>query len=226
MKLLEKRKQIKNLFALLPSELGLKAIGLSLMMLFVSFSVNAVQEQDKLSDTERQNQATEQLPNLNLKTILLDKSTREKIDRQRADYLNPKVEQQPEEIKPVLEEPKKSQLAKKPRKKPIYLPKELSVSAIIKKPDGSSLVRINGKYNQTKSKHIKLNDRDSGPQGAVFKVLNKEKRVPVGQTLLPRKMSTVANYKIEQQKKQEALPKTKDKATGNTLKDVQIITAE
>lgn len=163
------------------------------------------------------------LPALNLKTILLDKPTREKIDKQRAAYLNPQLESEQEIIQPP---PKKTGMDGKPKKKGIYLPYQLSVTAVVKKPDGSALVRIDNKYNLTKSKHIYIDQTQTGPEGVLFSVAGKEKLVPVGQTLYPRSMKTTDNYVIEQQKKKEALPKTKDKATENRLKEVQILTAE
>lgn len=159
---------------------------------------------------------------LNLKTVLLDKPTREKIDRQRALYLNPEVEKPPEVITP----PPQGKGNSTPKKKSIYLPYKLTVSAVVKKPDGSALVRINDKYNQTRSNHILIDEPQSGPKGVVLQVIDQETRVPVGQTLLPRKMKTVDNYKIAQQEKKKALPQTKDKATENRLKEVQIITGD
>lgn len=166
----------------------------------------------------------ESLPPLNLKTVLLNKPTREKIDEQRAAYLNPKPEKIEEIIEPIAE--KKTAEKTVPKKKPIVLPYKLSVSAVIKKPDGSALVRINDQYNKTKSKYISIDEQHTGPNGAVLKVLKNTQTVPVGQTLFPRNMKMVDNYKIEQQEKQKALPKTKDKVTEDTLKQVQIITGE
>ena len=189
---------------------------------------NGQQEIKASSKTDSKSNANgveESLPPLNLKTILLNKPTREKIDQQRAEYLNPKPEKPEEVIEPPV---KKTEVAKntKPKKKPIVLPQKLSVSAVIKKPDGSALIRINNQYNQTKSKYISIDEQQSGPNGAVLKVLKKTQTVPVGQTLYPRNMKMVENYKVEQQEKKKALPQTKDKVTEDTLKQVQIITGE
>lgn len=178
--------------------------------------------QKKVDSKKDAKKNDESLPPLNLKTVLLNKPTREKIDAQRADYLNPKPEKQKEAIEPI----KKKTGDKKAKKKPIVLPYKLSVTAVIKKPDGSALVRINDQYNQTKSKYISIDESRTGPNGAVLKILRKTQTVPVGQTLFPRQMKMVENYKIEQQEKKKALPKTKDKVTEDTLKQVQIITGE
>ena len=217
---------------------GITAVGLSFMVVFSAPCFSAeptempITKQAKVLSTDTSmKQATQETPKktentlapLNLKTVLLDKPTREKIDRQRAAYLNPELEKEQAIIPPP---PPSGKGTGKPKKKSIYLPYKLTVSAVVKKPDGTALVRINDKYNVTRSKHISIDEPHTGPQGAMFHVIDKDKLVPVGQTLLPRKMKTVDNYKIAQQEKKKALPKTKDKATENRLKEVQIITGD
>lgn len=217
---------------------AITVVSLSLMMVFSapSFSDEPTEmrmtQQPKVESSEEAMKQTSQesvkktensLAPLNLKTVLLDKPTREKIDRQRAAYLNPELEKE-QVVIPPSPSPRKG--VGKPKKQPIYLPYKLTVSAVVKKPDGTALVRINDKFNKTRSKHITIDELHTGPQGAMFHVIDKDKVVPVGQTLLPRKMQTVDNYKIAQQEKKNTLPKTKDKATENRLKDVQIITGD
>lgn len=166
---------------------------------------------------------------LNLQTILLDKPTREKIDRQRAAYINPPVAEEVEKIPPPPPPGKGVGTGTgKPKKKPIYLPRKLSVSAVVMKPDGSSLVRINGKYNQTSSKYIIINEEHTSPKGAALQVIDKEQIVPVGSTLLPRKSKVMPTYQMVQEEKarakRRAVPKTKETVAKDTLEQVKILT--
>ncbi|MBO1927165.1 hypothetical protein J3998_06205 [Thiomicrorhabdus sp. 6S2-11] len=166
---------------------------------------------------------------LNLQTILLDKPTREKIDRQRAAYINPPVTKEIEKIPPPPP-PGKGTGSKnyKPKKKPIYLPGKLAVSAVVMKPNGDSLVRINGKYNNTSSKHITINKEHTSPKGVALEVIDKEQIVPVGSTLMPRKSKVIPTYQMVQQEKarakRRAVPKTKETVAKDTLEQVQILT--
>ncbi|BBP46604.1 hypothetical protein THMIRHAS_19770 [Thiosulfatimonas sediminis] len=168
---------------------------------------------------------------LNLQTILLDKPTREKIDRQRAAYINPPIVQEVEKIPPPPPPVTGTGVANKnvkPKKKPIYLPYKLAVSAVVIKPDGSSLVRVNGKYNQTNSKHITINSSHTSSKGVAFEVIDKEQIVPVGSTLLPRQSKVLPTYQMVQNEKikakQKALPKTKETVAQDTLEQVKILT--
>lgn len=162
-----------------------------------------------------------ELPPLNLKTILLNKSTREKIDQQRMSYLNP---QEIEEIEvPEVVEPVKKPV--KPKKKPIVLPAKLSVRGVVKKSDGSYMVLINDKFNTTQSKYVMIDYSLTNSKGVMFSVLGKQKFVPVGSTLIPRTMAIKPNYEVVREQNRKQL-QTKDKATETTLKDVLKITGE
>lgn len=164
---------------------------------------------------------------LNLQTILLDKPTREKIDRQRAAYINPLAAQEVEKVPPPPP-PGKGTGTGKPKKKRIYLPYKLAVSALVIKPNGDSLARINGKYNKTFSRHITINQPHTSEKGVAFDILGKEQVVPVGSTLLPRKSKVVPTYQLIQKEqaraKRKALPKTKETVAKDTLEQVKILT--
>ncbi|MBO1923719.1 hypothetical protein [Thiomicrorhabdus sp. 6S3-12] len=164
---------------------------------------------------------------LNLQTILLDKPTREKIDRQRAAYINPPEAQDVEKIPPPPP-PGKGTGTGKAKKKRIYLPYKLAVSALVIKPNGDSLARVNGKYNRTYSKHISINKEHTTEKGVAFDILGKEQVVPVGSTLLPRKPKVIPTYQLVQKEKAKgkALPKTKERVAKDTLEQVKILTSQ
>lgn len=167
---------------------------------------------------------------LNLQTILLDKPTREKIDRQRAAYINPPEPKEVEKVPPPPPPSKASSVKSyKPKKKQIYLPRKLSVSAVVIKPDGSSLVRINGKYNQTSSKHIRIVPEHTSEKGVALEVIRTEQIIPVGSTLLPRQSKVMPTYQMVQDEearaKRRAIPRTKETIAKDTLEQVKIITS-
>ncbi|MBN2647739.1 MAG: hypothetical protein JXR44_08135 [Thiotrichales bacterium] len=169
---------------------------------------------------------------LNLQTILLDKPTREKIDRQRAEYINPPITQAVEKVVPPpvptktgtgtgTAGPARSVAPK------IILPGQLRVEAIVVKPNGEILTRINGRYNQTTSPHITINREHSSAAGLALEVLGKEQTVPVGNTLLPKMMQVLPTYQYQQkqqvQAKQRALPITQERVAQETLEQVKIL---
>ncbi|WP_127471167.1 hypothetical protein [Thiomicrorhabdus aquaedulcis] len=175
---------------------------------------------------EELNQALTQ-SNPNLKTLLLTQGARAMIDQQRANYLNPeaqKVQKQPEE-KAVT--PKR--VAENKVSKPRVASQNVAVSAVIIKPDGSSLVRVNNQYNPTNPKGFALNYQDSNADGVPIMVQGKVQRVPVGSTLITGKNQVVPSYQLQRQlqtqKRQAAVPKTEEKAAKEALQSVRIINA-
>jgi len=152
------------------------------------------------------------------KTLFLTQEARLKIDKQREAYLNPPVAKKEEPILPI----KKS---KKPQKKRIYIPPKVAISAVIIKPDGSTLIRVNNKYNKSPSKHINLDQTNATSKGVPITVNGKTKIVPVGSTLLTRKNKLIDTYKIDAQARKKVMPKTEQKAVKETLKQVQILSA-
>jgi len=152
-----------------------------------------------------------------LKTLFLNKPTREKIDKQRASYLNPV-----EEKKTVKILPKGSGVSQKP--KPIYIPPKVTVSAVIVRPDGSAMVRVNDKYNRSPSKHINMDFAHSTADGVPVTVQGKSNVVPVGSTLMTRQNKLVETYKLEEAKRKRSMPKTEQKSVKQALEQVQILT--
>ena len=155
------------------------------------------------------------------KTLFLTQENRIKIDKQREAYLNPPVPQKTEEkIAKVVPEK-----ATKPKKKRIYIPPKVAISAVIIKPDGSTLIRVNDKYNQSPSKHIELDSAHASERGVPITVNGKTQVVPVGSTLLTRKNKLVDTYKLDAQARQRAMPKTEQKAVKERLEQVKILNA-
>ena len=155
------------------------------------------------------------------KTLFLSQEARKQIDKQREAYLNPPVRVPEKEI--VKVEPKS--VDGKPKKKRIYIPPKVAISAVIIKPDGSTIIRVNNKYDKSPSKHINLDKNNANINGVPITVNGKTQVVPVGSTLLTRKNKLVDTYKLNAQSKKSAMPKTEQKAVKQTLEQVQILNA-
>ncbi len=175
------------------------------------YAVNAVDSNLEGSSEKKSSQF------LQLKTLLLSKETREKIDRQRESYLNPVVEKKTVKLVP------KAKKGGGIKKKRIYIPPKVSVSLVMVKPDGSRLVRVNNKYNRSPSKHIKMDFLNSSATGVPVSVQGKNQIVPVGSTLLTRKNKLVKTYKLEKSKRKVKTLKTKQKAVKERLDQIKIL---
>lgn len=156
------------------------------------------------------------------KTLFLSQEERMRIDKQREAYLNPPVKEPEKVITKV--EPKKGD--GKPKKKRIYIPPQVAISAVIVKPDGSTIIRVNNKYDKSPSKHIDIDGSNANIDGVPITVNGKTQLVPVGSTLLTRKNKLIDSYKLKAQSRQNALPKTEQKAVKNRLDEVQILNAK
>lgn len=155
------------------------------------------------------------------KTLFLSQEARIRIDKQREAYLNPPAPKVEEKIVKVA--PKDQA---KPKKKRIYIPPKVAISAVIIKPDGSTLIRVNNKYDKSPSKHIQLDKNNASEKGVPITVNGKTKVVPVGSTLLTRKNKLVDTYKLEEQARKRAMPKTEQKAVKERLEQVKILNAK
>jgi len=155
------------------------------------------------------------------KTLFLSQEARQKIDKQREAYLNPPARVPDKVVAKV--EPKT--IDGKPKKKRIYIPPKVAISAVIIKPDGSTIIRVNNKYDKSPSKHINLDSKNTSTNGVPITVNGKTQVVPVGSTLLTRKNKLVDTYKLNAQSKKSAMPKTEQKAVKQTLEQVQILNA-
>ncbi len=154
-----------------------------------------------------------------LQTLFLSKSTREKIDKQRESYLHPVTEKK---VARIL--PKEVETSGKPKVKRIYIPPAVEISAVIVKPDGSTLIRVNDKYNHSPSKHIDMDYVGSSSNGVPVTIQGKTKVVPVGSTLLTRQNRVVKTYKLDDSARRQSAPKTKQVAVKERLKQVEILT--
>lgn len=186
----------------------------SLLMLG-SFSVQANEsvKSEKIDKFSVQNNQV--MPDF--KTLFLSQQDRKKIDEQREAYLNPPIPKKEEKIEPVIAK------AKKPKKKRIYIPPKVAISAVIVKPDGSTIIRVNDKYNKSPSRHIKLDSQSASADGVPITVNGKTKVVPVGKTLLTRKNKLVDTYKLDAAARKQAMPKTEQKAVKQRLDQVKIL---
>lgn len=151
------------------------------------------------------------------KTLFLSQKDRKLIDEQRENYLNPPLPKKEEKIEPVVAK------AKKPKKKRIYIPPKVAISAVIVKPDGSTIIRVNNKYNKSPSKHIQLDSQSANANGVPITVNGKTQVVPVGKTLLTRKNKLVDTYKLDAAARKQAMPKTEQKAVKQRLDQVKIL---
>jgi len=154
-----------------------------------------------------------------LQTLFLSKSTRENIDKQRESYLHPVTEKK---VARIL--PKEVETSGKPKVKRIYIPPAVEISAVIVKPDGSTLIRVNDKYNHSPSKHIDMDYVGSSSNGVPVTIQGKTKVVPVGSTLLTRQNRVVKTYKLDDSARRQSAPKTKQVAVKERLKQVEILT--
>lgn len=154
-----------------------------------------------------------------LQTLFLSKATREKIDKQRESYLHPVTEKK---VARIL--PKGIGESGKPKVKRIYIPPRVEISAVIVKPDGSTLIRVNDKYNHSPSKYIDMDYASSSTNGVPVTIQGKTKIVPVGSTLLTRQNRLVKTYKLDQSARMQSAPKTKKVAAKERLEQVQMLT--
>lgn len=158
--------------------------------------------------------------------LLLTPEQRVKIDQQRIDYLKSlevgEVDQE-EDKKPEIKPVKKA--SSKPRS---YLPRKLAVSAVIEKPNGNRVVRVNNKYHHTSSKKLPVKlDQTTSSKGVVIKDGDKSVVVPVGSTYLSRKGKVVETYKLDKQKAKtkpaKAILDADNSGVKQTLKDVKMV---
>lgn len=158
--------------------------------------------------------------------LLLTPEQRIKIDQQRIEYLKSlevgEVDQK-EEKKPEVKPVKK--VALKPRSS---LPRKLAVSAVIEKPDGNRVVRVNNQFYAAPSRKlpVELNQTTSS-KGVVIKDGDKSVVVPVGSTYLSRKGKVVETYKLDKQKAKtkpaKAILDADNSGIKQTLKDVKTV---
>jgi len=162
------------------------------------------------------------------KTLFFSQKERTKIDEQRERFLKPVIAKKEEKItkEKIIKPRTLAGRPEKPRKKRIYIPPKVAISAVIIKPDGSTLIRVNDKYNTSPSKHIELNTNRASTEGVPITVNGQTQVVPVGQTLMTRKQTLVDTYKIKEQARQAAMPKTQQKAVKNRLEDVKILSGK
>ncbi len=186
-------------------------------VLFVASFLGAAHADLTVSQEALTQTGDKEVSEMGLQKLFLSRETREKIDQQRAHYLNPVEEKETVKILPPS--------SGKPKKKVkrIYIPPKVTVSAVIVMPDGSRLVRVNDKYNRSPSKHIKMDFSNSSSMGVPVMVQGREQLVPVGTTLLTRKNKLVKTYKLEQGKRKKLLPKTEQKAVKERLEQVRML---
>jgi len=152
------------------------------------------------------------------KKLFLTQQERARIDKQREAYLNPQVKEQEKaiaKIKPLTDG--------KPKKKRIYIPPKVAISAVIIRPDGTTIIRVNDKYNESPSKHIQLDNTNATTNGVPITVNGKTKIVPVGETLLTHKNKLIDTYKLDAQARKRSMPKTEQKSVKNRLDEVKIL---
>ena len=157
-------------------------------------------------------------------TLLLTPEQREKIDQQRLDYLKSQtVDEVQEEVKPVLKETKKMGSVK-PRN-PIA--SKIAVSAVIEKPNGERIVRVNNEFQTQSTQKVPLQLNQTTAKGAVLKDGDKTVMVPVGSTYLSKKQTVVESHTLDK-KQVSSQPERQILNADNTaikqaLKDVQTI---
>lgn len=153
-----------------------------------------------------------------LQTLFLSKAAREKIDKQRESYLHPVTEKK---VARIL--PKEVETSGRPKVKRIYIPPTVEISAVIVKPDGSTLIRVNDKYNHSPSKHIDMDYDGSSSNGVPVTIKGKTKVVPVGSTLLTHQNRVVKTYKLDESARRQSGPKTKQVAVKERLEQIEIL---
>lgn len=162
--------------------------------------------------------------------LLTAPELRAKIDQQRLDYLNSQnVDEVEAESKP---EPIKPKVVKKTSPSGPYKPRnpiasKIAVSAVIEKPNGERVVRVNNEYQTQTTKKVPLQLNQTTPKGAVLKDGDKTVVVPVGSTYLSKKQKVVESHtlvkKSVKSKPERQILNADDSAVKQTLKDVQII---
>lgn len=194
-----------------------------LVSLFSTNVVLAATQEESKESIDRFKVINNQVTPL-FKTLFLSQEDRQRIDKQREAYLNPPVAEPKKEL--VKIEPEKLQGKTKPKKKRIYIPPKVAISAVIVKPDGSTIIRVNGKYDKSPSKHIKLDSYHANTDGVPITVNGKTQIVEVGTTLLTNKNKTIDTYKLKAQARKSAMPKTEQKAVNKRLEQVKILNAD
>ena len=191
---------------------------LCILVFGISVSQVSLAETDKAdSNIERFKVKNNQVTPL-FKKLFLTQEERQRIDKQREAYLNPPAKEPEKLIAKVGDG--------KPKKKRIYIPPKVAISAVIIRPDGSTIIRVNGKYNKSPSKYIQLDERGTNTNGVPITVNGKTKIVPVGTTLLTHKNKLIDTYKLDAAARKKALPKTEQKAVKKRLDEVKILTAD
>lgn len=191
---------------------------LCILVFGISVSQVSLAETDKAdSNIERFKVKNNQVTPL-FKKLFLTQEERQRIDKQREAYLNPPAKEPEKLIAKVSDG--------KPKKKRIYIPPKVAISAVIIRPDGSTIIRVNGKYNKSPSKYIQLDERGTNTNGVPITVNGKTKIVPVGTTLLTHKNKLIDTYKLDAAARKKALPKTEQKAVKKRLDEVKILTAD
>ncbi|MDG6773944.1 hypothetical protein QCB45_06345 [Thiomicrorhabdus sp. ZW0627] len=163
-----------------------------------------------------------------LDRLMLTPEQRAKIDAERLSYLKSLKVGQVGEDKEAAEKPK--EVVKKPKKfvqkKPrVVLPKKLEVSAVIERPDGSKIIRINNKFEEVPSKHVKIDYDKSNLRGVEMDIETKgDVFIPVGSTYYPGKNKMVETYKLNKKPstKQQIL-KADDSSVKRDLKAVKTV---
>ncbi|MBN2864505.1 MAG: hypothetical protein JXK16_00715 [Thiotrichales bacterium] len=169
----------------------------------------------------------------NIDTLLMAPEQRAKIDQQRLDYLNSKnVDEVKQEEKPPEVKTVKKTGPYKPRN-PIA--SKIAVSAVIEKPNGERVVRVNNEFQSQSTKKIPLQFNQTTPKGAVIQDGDKTVVVPVGSTYLSQKNKVVESHTLlkpspESNQKSRTKPERQilnadDSAVKQTLKDLQTVTA-
>lgn len=180
-------------------------------------------------------QADESSEVKNIEKLLLSPEQRAKIDAERQNYLRSQevkdIEgeeiaeiQKPEPEKKVEKKVAKRSVPMKPR---VVLPKKVSVSAVIKKSDGTRFIRVNNEFNTSPSRHIKIDYDKSDTKGADLTVGDQPVFVPVGTSYQPSKRRVIDTYKLNPKEpksdaKQKIL-KADEESVKRTLKDVKTV---
>lgn len=191
--------------------------GVVYLALVLLIPLNAMANEGQRSDVIDKFQVQNNQVAPDFKTLFLSQEQRKKIDLQREAYLNPPLPKKEEVIEPVVAK------AMAPKKKRIYIPPKVAISAVIVKPDGSTLIRVNNKYNKSPSKHIQLDNLGASTNGVPITVNGKTKVVPVGKTLLTRRNKLVDTSKLDAAKRKQAMPKTEQKAVKQRLDQVKLL---
>ncbi|WP_373019811.1 hypothetical protein [Thiomicrorhabdus sp.] len=164
-----------------------------------------------------------------LNRLMLTPEQRAKIDADRLAYLKSLqvknvTEDKQEIVKEVKEVKKKPKVAVKAKPR-VVLPKKLAVSAVIERPDGSKIIRINNKFEEVPSKHVKVDYDKTNLRGVEMDIDTKgDVFIPVGSTYYPSKNKMVETYKLNKKPstKQKIL-QADDSSVKRDLKDVKIV---